>query len=80
MTKQVSYVEGSSQYLFPKDGYDLAVYTNSMAAAECAGKTYKTVFCDLKQYQIIFPSCRPTILPIKPILFTYNVHTIASNT
>lgn len=40
--------ETSLQYLFPKDGYNLAVDTNSMTAAECAGKIYKTVFCDLK--------------------------------
>jgi len=40
--------EASLQYLFPKDDYDLAVDTNSMTTAECAGKTYRTVFCDLK--------------------------------
>lgn len=40
--------EASLQYLFPKDGYNLAVDTNSMTVAECAGKIYKTVFCDLK--------------------------------
>ena len=40
--------EASLQYLFPKDGYDLAVDTNSMTVAECAGKIYKTLFCDLK--------------------------------
>lgn len=48
MTKQISSAEASLQYLFPKDGYDLAVDTNSMTAAECAGKIYKALFCDLK--------------------------------
>ena len=40
--------EASLMYLFPKDGYDFAVDTNSMTTAECARKIYKTVFDGLK--------------------------------